>query len=377
MALLLALALSACKRTPQEPQRIEQGRPEWLSAWGVLLVQDHMMRPSAGVVPYDLNTPLFSDYAHKLRTVWMPKGASAVYDEHQTFEMPVGTIITKTFYYPKAQAGESAAGALQRNDNLHTDLDGEGLDLQRVRLIETRVLVRRAEGWVALPYVWNAEQTDARLQRLGESIPVELVDGAGKRQALSYEVPNENQCAGCHMVQLKNREFRPIGLKARHLNRDFSYAGVSENQLSHLAKLGMLSGLPGADVPRAADFQDPAESLERRARAYLDINCAHCHSPTGPANNTALNLEPFLPMAYQSGLCKPSVAAGKGTGEHLFDVVPGEPDASIMPFRLASTESGVMMPELGRGLVHTQALALIRDWIAAMQGHCDARQQGR
>lgn len=38
-------------------------------------------QPNEGVLPYDLNSPLFTDYAEKARFVWMPKGVAAGYDE--------------------------------------------------------------------------------------------------------------------------------------------------------------------------------------------------------------------------------------------------------------------------------------------------------
>jgi hypothetical protein len=127
-----------------------------------------------------------------------------------------------------------------------------------------------------------------------------------------------------------------------------------------------------AEAPRNANWRDPSQSLEARARAYLDVNCVHCHSATGPANTTGLSFEPAVATDRHLGVCKPPVAAGRGTGDHLIDIVPGRPDDSILPYRLASTEPGVMMPEQGRGTVHREGLALIRDWIAAMPGACGA-----
>jgi hypothetical protein len=117
-------------------------------------------------------------------------------------------------------------------------------------------------------------------------------------------------------------------------------------QLARWTKLGLLTGAPAADAaPRNAHWLDPQQPLAARARAYLDINCGHCHSATGPANTTGLLLEAKVDADRHLGLCKPPVAAGRGTGDHLFDIVPGKPDDSILPFRMASHETGVMMPE--------------------------------
>jgi uncharacterized repeat protein (TIGR03806 family) len=367
VALVLA-ALSGCARTPQPVHYFADGRPEHLSDWHVVFRDGERLALNERVVPYDLNTPLFSDYAHKLRTLYLPRGTPARYDATRTFDFPVGTIITKTFYYPQ---GGGTATSVARTYDQSRDFAGEGLDLASVRLIETRILVRRAQGWEALPYVWNAAQTDAELARTGDEVALELVDQDGTREAFTYVVPNENQCAGCHVTDLKSKAIAPIGLKARHLNRDYAYAGGAENELAHLEKLGYLTGLPApAEVPRNANWRDTREPLEARARAYLDVNCGHCHSPTGPADTTALSFDVGSPVDRHLGLCKPPVAAGRGTGDHLFDIVPGHPDDSILPFRMASREPGVMMPEQGRGTVHREGLELIREWIAALPGEC-------
>ena len=97
--------------------------------------------------------------------------------------------------------------------------------------------------------------------------------------------------------------------------------------------------------------------LEERARAWLDINCSHCHNPAGPANTTALDLRSANADARLWGICKPPVAAGRATGDHLFDIVPGKPDDSILAYRITSSEPGVMMPETGRQLVDERGAA--------------------
>jgi uncharacterized repeat protein (TIGR03806 family) len=367
-----ALLLAACQRAPAPVAFHAEGKPEKLSAWHVVESDGKRLTLNTGVLPYDLNSALFSDHAHKLRTVWMPAGQSASYQPEQAFDFPEGTILSKTFYYPKAEGG-----ALKQTTTAEPGSPSDGLDLSRVRLVETRLLVRRAEGWVALPYVWNEAQTEAVLERTGDLKPIELVDDAGRQQRFTYVVPDENQCAACHVVDLKQKAFLPLGPKARYLNRPLPYAEGTENQLVRWQRAGYLAGLPApidtAALPRAADWRDEKATLADRARAYLDINCAHCHQAQATASNTALRLDAFAPVDWQMGLCKPPVAAGKGTGDRLFGIVPGQPDASIMAFRLASTEGGVMMPELGRSTVHEEGLRLVRQWIATLPGHCKTR----
>src|SRR6202012_1763850 len=163
--------------------------------------------------------------------------------------------------------------------------------------------------------------------------------------------------------------------KARHLNRDYDYTAGSENQLAHLVKLGYLSDWNDATTaatPKNAHWGKVRQALDARARAYPEVNCGHCHNPKGPANTTALDLTIAGAADRYLGLCKPPVAAGRGTGDHFFDIVPGKPDDSILPFRMLSSESGVMMPEQGRTTTHREGVALIREWISAMTGACDA-----
>jgi uncharacterized repeat protein (TIGR03806 family) len=325
----------------------------------------------SGVLPYDLATPLFSDYAGKLRTVFVPMGQAARYDGVKTFEFPVGSIISKTFYYPRAADGDDAH--VQRAVGALTQTGAGGLDLSHSRLIETRILARRASGWVALPYVWNDEQTDAVLMRTGKLIPLTLEADDGSSTAVSYAVPNVNQCASCHTPDNASRQISPIGPKARHLNRDFAYAGGADNQLAHWVKLGLLTGAPSPDAaPRNVDYRDPHAALADRARAYLDINCSHCHSATGLARTTGLQLDANVADIRRLGTCKPPVAAGPGTGDRIFDVVPGKPDDSILVYRLAATAPGIRMPEVGRSVVHQEGLALIRQWIASLPGACSS-----
>lgn len=365
----LAALLGGCDRPMQAVAFHAEGRPVKLSDWHVVEVHDGKLELNQGVVPYDLNTPLFTDYAHKLRTIWMPKGKSATYQPVDTLDFPVGTVISKTFYYPRAADG-TFTDVLRTDDYSH-DFAGQGLDLSRVHLVETRILARRKDGWVAFPYVWNDAQTEATLQRTGAVEPLTLVAADGSREDFNYVVPDESQCASCHAQDWVSRQVHPIGPKARHINKDYAYADGTQNQLEHLVKVGYLSGLPAmAEVPRDAVWNDPKTPLDARARTYLDINCGHCHNLHGAANTTGLSLIYGTPEDRHLGICKPPTAAGRGTGDHLFDIVPGLPDESIIPYRLSSTEPGVMMPELGRSTVHREGLALIRAWIAAQPGGC-------
>jgi uncharacterized repeat protein (TIGR03806 family) len=369
VALLATLGITGCERQAAAPAPVTfhaQGLPEHLSDWHVVVSDGEHLRLNTGMEPYALNSALFSDYAHKLRAIWMPTGGQARYDATDAFDFPVGTIITKTFYYPRFAGSQDAV--LRAGEQAGENRDG--LDLKRMRLIETRLLVRREAGWVAIPYVWNAEQTDATLARAGETLALEMLAADGSDgQQFSYQVPDENQCAGCHATDNSTRALHPIGPKARHLNRDDPWH-PGENQLARMAATGRLEGLPANGVPQNARFDDATAPLESRARAYLDVNCGHCHSAKGPADTSGLWLDANTQDPMRLGRCKPPVAAGQGTGDHTFDIVPGKPDDSILVYRMDSLDPGAMMPEVGRGTVHEEGVALIRDWIGDWVGQC-------
>ena len=363
----LALVLAACGAERSTPTFHAEGRPSLLSEWEMLSTTNGQLTLSEGVEPFELITPLFTDHAGKLRTIWMPEGVSATYSDDDVFDFPVGTVITKTFYYPVDDVGNVLRGdaGLQVSDTPET------LDLDRVRLIETRLLIRREAGWVALPYVWNEDERDARLMRAGYSETLTLAEADGSFREINYLVPNVNQCAGCHATNNTTRELSPIGPAARHLNRDFTYAHGVQNQLVHFIATGYLTNVPEIDlVPRAAVWSNPDIPLAARTRSYLDINCAHCHNPVGAADTSGLHLNFDAPDGPNTGVCKPPIAAGPGSGGHRFDIVPGDPDASIFIYRLDSRQGDIMMPELGRSLIHEEGVDLIRSWIAEMDGSC-------
>lgn len=297
--------------------------------------------PAPGVLPFAPRTPLFTDFAEKRRFVYVPKGQSAAYDSHEAFAFPVGSALIKTFAYPAA------------------DRPG-GL-----RLVETRVLLRQEAGWEAWAYVWNEAQSEAALKIVGAKIPMTVPLPGGGTQDIIYAVPNKAQCKGCHAV---SGEIAPIGPKARNLNHDFAYPAGPENQLARWSADGFLTGLPDkGNIPAVPDWLDDTAPLDARARAWLDINCAHCHRAEGPASNSGLFLTWDEKDPVALGIGKRPVAAGRGAGDLAVGIEPGDPDASILIYRVESAEPGVMMPELGRSLSEPRAVALLREWVAKME----------
>jgi len=348
--------------------------PERLSEWGLFDVDGKSLALNDRVVPYDLNTPLFSDYALKLRTVWMPPGASAGYRTDTELDFPVGTIISKTFHYEYADStGSESVSVVKADREARLNADGE-LDLDEYFLAESRLLVRYEEGWKAFPYVWNTDQTEAFLEPAGELLNLELVSGSGESEPIVYVVPDSNQCAGCHTPDHAFKALRPLGPKARQLNRDYAYTSGTRNQLAYWIETGLLRGAGIFDLslaPAIASWSKPGDApLEDRARAYLDANCAHCHNPLGAADTSALNLNIEANVDRRFGLCKPPVAVGRGSGNRPYDIYPGKAAESILLFRMEDADPAIAMPELGRATNHVEGIAVVRDWINSLSGTC-------
>ncbi len=306
--------------------------------------------PNAGGTPFDLTTPLFSDYAQKDRIVYIPVGQQASYDANGVFQFPVGTIISKTFTFSH---------------------DLRAPQVQGTDVVETRLLIRRADGWKGRAYIWNEDKTEALLALGGGAKDVEWIATDGTPRTTRYQVPNTAQCSRCHTGANGDE---PIGPKARLLNRDFDYGGgVVENQLAHWTDIGILAGAPGdpSVVPRLPLWSDPNDgTVEARARGYLESNCAHCHNPAGRARFTGLFLEASRPLGNAVGVCKRPGSAGPGAGGLDYDIVPGEPDLSVMIYRLASTGPQIKMPELSKSVVHEEGTMAVAAWIASLDGSC-------
>jgi uncharacterized repeat protein (TIGR03806 family) len=298
------------------------------------------LKPVPGILPYDLNTPLFSNYAEKLRFIKLPAGTSAIYNDSSIFSFPAGTVIIKNFYYyndfRKPEKGR--------------------------KIIETRLLANREDGWATYQYIWNEEQTEAVFDPIGDAITVNYINSRGKKITAPYVIPNQNQCKGCHA---EGNTLLPIGLAARHLNGDYTYAEGRQNQLQYWSKNNMIK-LPAGNLPSNAHWMDKNAGIESRARAYLDINCGFCHNSKGPANTSGLFLDIHNNNLTALGINKTPVAAGRGSGGLQYDIDPGNPNKSILVYRMTNTDPGIAMPEIGREQIHKEGVALISEWIKGM-----------
>lgn len=321
-----------------------------LSDYRLFAGNDPTAEPNTSrALPYDLTTPLFSDYAAKYRVVFVPQGGVIEYHETDPFSFPVGTIIAKTFALPD--------------------------EFNNEHIIETRLLIHRESGWQGVAYIWQEDLSDADLALGGGAVDMNVTTDEGQVVAVNYRVPDMNQCTNCHGVKAEGDDRfhnQPIGPKARWLNRDYLYDVGLMNQIDYWTQSGLLSGAPvSAEAPRLPVWNDSNDgTLEQRARAYLEINCAHCHSETGRARATGLQLMASQALNANYGLCKPPVAAGTGSGGLKWDIVPGDAANSILVYRMHSNDPAVRMSELGRSVVHTQGVTLVEEWINNLSGGC-------
>ncbi|PCI82162.1 MAG: hypothetical protein COB20_00730 [SAR86 cluster bacterium] len=352
------LLLVACTESP--PVFHETERPPRLSDWQLFAVEGNAFTPSESSVVFRPNNPLFTDYAHKLRTLWIPQGLRAeIVDDEINY--PVGSVLSKTFYYPRASSTTLAKVV---------DNGLQKINLSENQLIETRLLVRKTDGWDAFPYVWNDEQSEAFLRVAGASKQVSLLaQGSTQATEFTYFVPNENQCAGCHTTVHPDGDMHPLGAVFSQLNvgsseMDTGIASPLEQMVQH----GWLSD--EEVFPRSESWQDPSALLQGRALAYLNMQCGHCHNPKGAADTSGLILDNSQTLAINRGVCKPPVAAGGGAGDLRYAIVPGQPEESILLYRMRSDRPDEMMPELGRSLIHSEGVDLISRWIADMPGAC-------
>jgi len=315
-------------------------------------------KPALGLLPYEPSSSLFTDYAHKKRFVWMPKNTRATYNSDGTaLELPVGAALIKTFYYDNVQNIANVGGS---------------------RIIETRVMIRKADGWIFADYIWNDDQTEATFSLSGGSTPISWKDENNVIKSTNYSIPNKDRCVACHKFQklvpggdeiITNL---PIGIKPQNLNFNYTYPdGTTKNQLTKWIETGYLENnfsLPTAEHS-TVDYNDTSKSLSLRARSYVDANCAHCHQNNRLCDYRSMRFAFAETMNDDTnmGVCVNAAETGGDFPASLIKVVaPGNINRSMMYYRLKSTTPSQMMPLHGRTVVHEEGLKLIGDWINSL-----------
>jgi mono/diheme cytochrome c family protein len=235
----------------------------------------------------------------------------------------------------------------------HFDLPGVGSPVH----VETRVLVRQDFGWRGYTYWWTPDQTRAALITDSLRYSYEVDFGTGP-QTVDWYFPGLSQCVECH-TQVGGGA---LSLRTRQLNRDSALGGAPQNQLERFACMGLLDAPIGApdSYERFPAVDDASASLDRHARAYLDVNCASCHQPGGSTLG-GLDLRFDTPLVTTHTVFVPPTAGDLGI-PGAFRIRPGHREQSVMYARMVSFDEGTWMPRYS-ALPDLAGAELVGSWI--------------
>ena len=334
--------------------------PALLSETGVFS-NTEMLTPAAGLIPYDIIAPLWSDDAKKFRWFVIPNDGThdtpaeqITYSEEGEWAFPEGTVLLKHFEIALDEANPAER-----------------------RRLETRFLVHGEEGaYYAFTYRWNDSETDARLVTEAETEMLAIKEPDGSTRLQEWYYPGQSDCQACHTAAAGI----VLGPKTRHLNSEVFYpvTGRSGNQVESLNHIGIFS--PTVDVNglsqvlTAKHINDDSATLEERARSYFDSNCSGCHRPGG-GTRSSLDLRMSVPLE-ETGLFDAEVVEPLDF-ESPRIIVPGEPEKSILYLRISALGSGIAMPPLGKNKLDTTAVSLIHDWIYGMVDRVSVEEPNR
>ncbi len=358
-ALLVIVALAACRKEDEQPDtEYPNPQPETgvrfnlsevpypkLSDYRFFVDTMMQLHPNERVLPYDVITPLFSDYAKKKRFIWMPSGNSAQYvSDHQVVDFPEGTVMIKNFYYDNVQPTGNR------------------------KIIETRLIYKQNGEWKFADYIWNEEQTEALYNSEGDYQTVEWIDDEGQSHTVNYRIPSEVECYTCHKF---NDTSTPIGPKPQNLNKSVVYDDGEKNQLQKWAEVGYLNNNYPSTTETVVDWTDESQSLQNRWRAYVDMNCSHCHREGSHCDYRPLRLawnETINPDNL--GVCIPPQEAIPSQPQLTYVISRGNINRSMMHYRLNTTVEQERMPLLGRSLIHEEAIELLEAYINSLTPTC-------
>lgn len=302
------------------------------------------LEAAPGLIPYDVNTPLWTDGAVKKRWIALRNNGShnsaaeqITFDAEDNWEFPAGTVLIK-----------------------HFELPVDARDAAKVVRMETRFIVFTENGGAyGLTYKWNDAGTEAFLIGVDESVSrnVTVRDAEGRTSVQRWDYPTRSQCMQCH----NSVAGFALGVKTRQLNKDLRYpGGITANQLETWNHLGMFRediGNP-AHYAVGAAIDDVQSSQAMRVRSYLDANCAYCHRPNGVEGafdgRSAVSL-------YDQALVQTEVLShASPAGAQL--VMPGRAEDSELWRRDQST-GPEKMPPMGRALVDEDYINVLTSWI--------------
>lgn len=313
--LLIIIGLSSCQEDGLLAPNNNSTFYQKLSEYNIYQGAISDLNPTSSYQLYQLGSELFSDHAKKQRLIYLPPGTQMQKIDDGLPDFPDGTILVKTFYYHKDDRDFTKGS----------------------KIVETRLLIKESGQWNVGTYLWNDNQTDAQLVTAGFNKLVNFIDQEGKPQVIAYQLPSNRACASCHNV---NEVLSPIGPKMRNLNIHTPEVGGTQGQLVYLQSRGILNQFDVSTVGTLPPYQDVRLPLDVRARAYMDINCAHCHDPKGSS--------PDLNMFY-------------GYDLSLEDTKIPEHKESIIQNMVEGS-----MPQIGTSVIDEEGSKLIVDYINSL-----------
>lgn len=276
--------------------------------------------PAKGVELYELTSHLFVDYAEKQRLIKLPSGTKMTSNGSGLPNFPDGTILVKTFYWFKDK----------KNQNFGRNI------------IETRLLIKNNGKWKVGTYQWNSAQTEATLITIGTNVNVSWKELNGEERKILFHIPSNVECSNCHQ---SNKEDFPIGPKLRNMNFDVVRNNDKVNQLKYLQNIGWLDAVNTDAIPALPNWENTNFSLDKRARAYMDMNCAHCHNSKGSASIKKLFLD------YETPYDLTTIAYKK---------------AKILKLMETSNDE-LKMPKIGTSVIDAEGLELIKQYVKSIE----------
>ncbi len=360
----------------------EQQMPPTLSATG-LFADVKSLRPSPSLIPYEVNSPLWSDRAIKKRWLGLVSKERIAGELAGAWKFPSGTVFVKHFDLPldDRETAENdevgvAANPLRSSAVVpashivplaggreETSVE-QPPERKKSRRLETRVLVRDdRDGLYGATYRWNDDETEAHLIDFSTTEEIDYLDAQGAAKKQEWLFPGRFECLSCH----NSNAGGVLGFTAKQLHRELVSGGLRQNQLERFAAAGMFEfDCTTAELerlPKLVTIDDPAASMEHRVRSYLDANCSHCHRPGSRFGGWDARLE--TPLDRQE-IIDGTAYMHRGTDKRSRIVSPGDLEWSFLHVRLSSNEPFLRMPPLGRNVVHDSASRLVAEWIEAM-----------
>lgn len=296
------------------PNRIEFS--EKLSDYD-LFTDMRNLEPASDVTIYELSSPLFTDYASKQRLIKLPKGTAMTAPDGKLPEFPEGTILAKTFYYDRPDAPQGK------------------------HIIETRLLIKDEGNWNAATYRWNELKQEAHLLKDGARVNASYKSSNGVEKTVGYLIPTEAECSSCHRT---NSRIVPLGPELRNLNIGVSKRGRIVNQINYFIDIGILNPVDNQALGVLPNWADNRFTIDERARAYMHVNCSHCHNSGGWADDFT-----SLDLTYDTPFDETRIGSRK----------------KRIAERIMLTGDG-KMPRLGTTVLHTEGIQLIRDYIEGL-----------